>query len=344
MASPTAQRNRTKSFICSSNFDKYANPGSDRAVAAQGASWELFETFLAVMRGGSLSAGSRALALTQPTVRRRIEELESALGVVLFTRSPNGLVPTEAATSTVHYAESMSAAALAFGRAVSAPKDAVRGTVRVAASEVVGVEVLPPLLAPLLAAQPGLQIELVLSNRNEDLLRRDADVAVRMTEPTQAALVARKVGVIDVGLFASKDYLAKHPRPEALADLRAHALIGTDRARGLADALAAAGLALRPRDFAFRSDSDLAQLGALRAGLGVGVCQVPLAARSPDLVRVLPRLTIPLGTWVVTHEDLRDVARVRWVTDHLHATLGNYLQPSRKTARGEGRTRTSHRP
>lgn len=302
-------------------------------MAAQEASWELFETFLAVMRGGSLSAGSRSLALTQPTVRRRIEELETALGVVLFTRSPNGLVPTDAATSTVHYAESMASAALAFGRAVSAPKEAARGTVRVAASEIIGVEVLPPLLAPLLAAHPGLHIELVLSNRNEDLLRRDADVAVRMVEPTQAALVAKKVGVLDVGLFASKFYLAKHGRPDAFEDLREHALIGSDRGRGLADALAAAGLPLRARDFVFRSDSDLAQLGALRAGLGIGVCQVPLATRSPDLVRVLPRLSIPLGTWVVTHEDLRDTARIRRVTEHLHATLTDYVRPRKKAPR-----------
>ncbi|MFO0552180.1 MAG: LysR family transcriptional regulator [Polyangiaceae bacterium] len=294
-------------------------------MTARQASWELFETFLVVMRGGSLSAGSRALELTQPTVRRRIEELEQALGVVLFTRSPNGLVPTEAATATLHHAEAMAAAALALERAVSAPKQATRGTVRVAASEIVGVEVLPALFEPLLAAHPGLQIELVLSNRNEDLLRRDADVAVRMVEPTQAALVARKVGVVDVGLFASRSYWEGRAKPKKLKDLLGHALVGSDRARGLLDALNAAGLSLRPRDFAFRSDSDLAQLSAVRAGVGVGVCQVPLAARSNELVRVLPDLSIPLGVWVVTHEDLRDTARVRLVCDHLYSELGRYV-------------------
>ncbi|MFO0618850.1 MAG: LysR family transcriptional regulator [Polyangiaceae bacterium] len=298
--------------------------GSARSMPAREASWELFEAFLAVMRGGSLSAASRALSLTQPTVRRRIEELEAALQVVLFTRAPNGLVPTEAATSTVHHAESMAASALALGRAVSAPKDAARGTVRVAVSEIMGVEVLPPLLAALLARHPGLQVELVLSNRNEDLLRRDADVAVRMIEPTQAALVARKAGVVQVGLYASKAYLARRPAPKKLDELRAHALVGSDRARGLLDVLVEAGIPLRPRDFGFRSDSDVAQLAAVRAGMGVGVCQVPLAAGSPDLVRVLPRVSVDLGMWIVTHEDLRDTARIRLMTDHLHAALGRY--------------------
>lgn len=290
-------------------------------------SWELYETFLSVMRTGSLSGASRALAVAQPTVRRRIEALEESLGAVLFTRATNGVVPTDAARVTLPHAEAMSASARALVRATSGPLEAERGTVRVTASEIVGLEVLPGLLTSLRARWPDLQLELALSNRLEDLLRRDADVAVRMTAPTQAALVARKVGVIQVGLFGHRDYLARHPAPKNPGDLlKGHALIGADRDRGLLNALSTLGLSLSPRDFAIRTDSDGAQLSAVRAGLGIGACQVPLATRAPSLVRVLPRVAFPLETWVVMHEDQRSVRRVRLVFDHLVKSLGAYAR------------------
>lgn len=291
---------------------------------SEGPSWELYGTFLAVMRGGSLSAASRMLRVAQPTVRRRIEQLEEALGVVLFTRAPNGLVPTDVARATLPFAESMAATAHALARTVSAPADAEGGTVRLTTSEVVGAEVMPPILAALRRAHPAIQVELVLSNRNQDLLRRDADLAVRMVVPTQAALVAKRVGVIELGLFASAAYLAERPPPRALDELRDHALLGSDRERGIIDALDAAGLSTSPSDCVLRTDSDLAQLAALRAGVGIGVCQLPLAARS-SLCRVLPELAFPLDTWVVTHEDLRNVRRIRLVFDHIVEHLAAYL-------------------
>lgn len=288
-------------------------------------SWALYETFLEVMRGGSLSAASRSLRVAQPTVRRRIEELEQALGAVLFTRAQNGLVPTEVARATLPYAESMAATAKALARAVSAPADAERGTVRLTTSEIVGAEVIPPILAALASTHPKIQIELALSNRTQDLLRRDADIAVRMVAPTQASLVARKVGEVEIGLFASEAYAAKHRLPSRLAELKEHALIGSDRERGIIEALAAAGLSTTARDYALRTDSDLAQLAAVRAGVGIGACQLPLARRLGGLARVLPSLVFRLEVWVVTHEDLRSVRRVRVVFDHLVEHLGAYV-------------------
>ena len=249
-------------------------------------SWELYETFLSVMRTGSLSGASRALAVAQPTVRRRVEALEGSLGAVLFTRATNGLVPTDAARVTRPHAEAMAASARALVRATSGPLAAERGTVRLTASEIIGLEVLPGLLTPLRAKWPELQLELALSNRLEDLLRRDADVAVRMTPPTQSSLVARKVGVIPVGLYAHVDYLARHPAPKKPAELLAgHALIGADRDRGFIAGMAMMGLTVSARDFAIRTDSDGAQLNAVRAGLGIGVCQVPLARRTASPIK-----------------------------------------------------------
>ncbi|MGE0792513.1 MAG: LysR family transcriptional regulator [Sandaracinaceae bacterium] len=285
-------------------------------------SWELYGTFLAVLRSGSLSAAARELGLAQPTVRSRIAALETALDAVLFTRAPSGLVPTEAASSMRVHAEAMEASARALARAVSAPADEERGTVRVTASEVVGVEVLPPILASLRALHPSIQIELSLGNRNQDLLRRDADVAVRMIAPTQAALVAKRVGAVDVGLYASAGYLEGREAPRTPADLLAHDLIGDDRERGIMQALSAAGVAARARHFVLRTDNQLAQLAALRAGVGIGPCQIPLAG---DLVRVLGDVAFPLEVWVVTHEDLRAVRRVRAVFDELVRALGVYV-------------------
>ena len=303
-------------------------------------SWELFGAFLAVMRGGSLSAAARSLRVAQPTIRRQIEKLESQLGVVLFTRGPNGLSPTELALGTLPHAESIAAGARAIVRSLSGGTDHDRGTVRIACSEIVGTEVLPAMLAALCAEHPRLQIELSLSNRNEDLLRRDADVAVRMVRPTQQGLVTRRVGAIELGLYATRDYLERRGVPEQLdALLDGHALIGGDRIRDIIDALAHAGLTTRPRDFTLRTDSDAAQLAALRAGLGIGVAQVPLAQRDPRLRRVVPKLRFELETWVVMHEDLRAVPRVRRVFDHLverlaAATSSEPHARARKRARG----------
>lgn len=198
---------------------------------------------------------------------------------------------------------------------------------RIAASEAVGVEVLPPILARLHQQYPQLQIELSLSNASEDLLRREADIAVRMVRPSQEALVARRVGAIELGMHASTSYLARRGRPASLADLPGHALIGFDheslfirRVKPLIGNLT--------RDmFAYRTDSDLAQLAAIRAGFGIGFCQVKVAQRSPDLVRLLPdQLSVGLDTWVTMHEDLRETKRCSVVFSALVNGLESYIQ------------------
>jgi DNA-binding transcriptional LysR family regulator len=288
--------------------------------------WERQRAFLAVLRTGSLSGAARALALAQPTVRRRIEELETGLGTALFTRSPSGLLPTERALALREHAEAMAMAADAFVRSASAGAKEVAGTVRVTASEVIAIEVLPAILAPLSAQHPRLVIELSPSNRNEDVLRREADVAVRMAPPQQDALVARRVGAVPLGLHAHRDYLAARGTPANIEEARGHALIGVDRETSVLRALQDQGLAIRREDFSFRSDSDLAQLAAIRAGLGIGFCQIPLAARDPALVQVLPgTAAFDLETWVVAHEDQRGVARIRAVFDALVAGLTAYI-------------------
>jgi DNA-binding transcriptional LysR family regulator len=280
--------------------------------------WELYRSLLGVLKEGSLSGAARALGVAQPTVGRHIAALEEALGVALFTRSPHGLLPTEAALALKPHAQDMATTAAALERAASGQGEAVRGAVRVSASEVVGVELLPPILARLRQQHPDLVVELVLSNRVQDLLRREADIAVRMLRPEQQSLVARRVGNIELGLHAHRDYLARQGTPRTLAALRDHALVGYDQPSAFVRQLAKAFPGFTREAAAFRTDSDLAHLALVRAGAGLGICQVGLAKRSADLVRVLKKqIAFPLDTWVTMHENLRSSPRCRATFDAL---------------------------
>ncbi|TGD96386.1 LysR family transcriptional regulator [Methylobacterium nonmethylotrophicum] len=287
-------------------------------------SWDHYRAALAVIEEGSLSGAARALGLTQPTLGRQIAALEQALGVALFTRSPAGLAPTEAALTLAPYARSLKATAEALHRAVTAEAEGLVGRVRVTASEVVGAEVLPPILAALHARHPDLALDVVLSDRMQDLLRRDADIAVRMAPPTQDALVARRVGTVRLGLYAHRRYAAQRGLPEGPADLARHSLIGFDAETPFLRAMMRVAPPLGEARFAWRSDSTLAQLAALRAGFGLGVCQTALAARDPDLIRVLPDLVWELPTFIAMHEDLRRLRRCRVAFDALVEGMGAY--------------------
>jgi DNA-binding transcriptional LysR family regulator len=289
--------------------------------------WELYRSFLAVMREGSLSGAARALGMTQPSLGRHMRELEAALGAALFARSPQGLVPTELAHELMPHAQAMASASAALQRTASAGRGEVSGTVRITASEIIGGEVLPPMLAAFRERHPGIVIELVLSNQAADLLRRDADIAIRMVQPTQEALVARHVGRIELGLFAHRHYLDAHGYPATPDDLAGHALIGFDTEPPYVRRMRPARLSLAREHFALRTDSDLAGLAALRAGFGIGFLQLPLARRSPQLVRLLPEaVSLPLEAWVVMHEDLRQSLRVRRLFDHLAEALAEYAK------------------
>ena len=287
--------------------------------------WELYRSFLGVLREGSLSGAARALGVAQPTVGRHISALEAALGLVLFTRSQTGLLATEAALALRVHAEAMESTAAALERTAASYGDGVRGVVRITASEVVGIEVLPTVLAALQQRHPDLKIELVLSNAVQDLLQREADIAVRMTRPSQDQLLARRVGAIDCGLHASADYLARHGMPASLDDLAGHTLVGYDTPTPVVRAALKRWPQLARPHIALRTDSDVAQLALIRAGAGIGVCQAPLAQRTPALVRVLPDgFTLPFDIWITMHEDLRDSPRCRVAFDALAEALGAF--------------------
>jgi DNA-binding transcriptional LysR family regulator len=288
--------------------------------------WSHFRAFLAVLRDGTLSGAARELGLTQPTLGRQIAELEHRLGTALFVRSQRGLVPTDAARDIAPHAEIMAAAAGSMLRAASGGVSDAAGVVRITASDVVGAEVLPPLLAEFRRAHPDVTIELVLSNRVEDLLRGEADIAVRMVRPSQQALVARQIGEVRLGLNAHRHYLKHAPAPKSLAALlRDHALIGFDQGTPFLRQLLE-GMPITRNHFALRTDSDLAYLAAVRAGFGIGFIQEGIARRDPKLVAILPdEISLSLEMWLVLQEDLRASRRLRLMMDHLARGLGDYV-------------------
>ena len=280
--------------------------------------WELYRSFLSVLQEGSLSGAARALGIAQPTVGRHVAALEKALGLALFVRSQMGVLPTDAATALRGYAEAMHSTALALERAAASQGEGVRGVVRVTASDVVGVEVLPPIVARLRERYPDLKVELVVTNKVQDLLRREADIAVRMVRPRQELLVARRVGDIELGLHASKAYLARCGTPRSMTELMSHALIGFDQMPPFLRDAGKLPAGLSRHSFTLRSDSDLVQLALIRAGAGVGVCQCAIARRDGHLVRLLPRqFSLGLDTWVTMHEDLRNSPRCKVTFDAL---------------------------
>ena len=290
-------------------------------------SWDFYRTFLAVLQHGSLSAAARELGLTQPTVGRHVDALEQALGSELFTRSPQGLLPTEAALAIRPYAAQLASTAASLLRTASGSRGKVDGTVRISASEVVGVEVLPPILATLQEQYPELGIELSLSDNVEDLLQREADIAVRMVAPSQDALLARRLGDIKLGLYAHKTYLERHGTPHTLPELAGHRLIGFDRPLPYIRAMLKKMPELKGARFAFRSDSNLAQLAAIRSGNGIGTCQTGIARRDPNLVRLLQEdFELPMETWLAMHENLKTSPRCRVTFDALASGLANYIR------------------
>lgn len=213
-------------------------------------------------------------------------------------------------------------AALVRAAAMGGDAATPRGTVRITASEIMGASILPAILADIRFAFPEINLELVLNNRSDDLLRRDADIAVRMVRPTQESLVARKIGEVALGLFAHRRYLDRFGTPDSVETLTKHHLIGFDRDDFSARSVAAGVLPISRDLFSFRCDNDIAQLAAIQAGIGIGVIQAAIAKRSPDLVAVMAdEIKFKLDLWLAVHEDQRDQPAIRAVFDGLAAGL-----------------------
>ncbi len=284
--------------------------------------WRLIRSFLAALDSGSLLAASRLLNASQPTLGRHIAELESQLGVVLFERTGQGLLPTAMATQLAESARVMENGALALSRSVAGANAATAGTVRLSASQAAARHLLPAILARMRLELPEIQIELVASNEVSNLLRREADIALRMTRPETASLVARRVGRFALGAFAQRDYLRRRGTPRHWTDLLRHDLLGYDRDESILRSSAELGAPLQREDFCFRTDDVSVYWEALRHGMGIGFVAESLARSDPEVVRVLPALKLPaLPVWLAVHREVRTDRRIRAVYDFLVRAL-----------------------
>ena len=284
--------------------------------------WHLIRAFLAALDAGSLLGAAKKLQTTQPTVGRQVAQLEAQMGVVLFERTGRGLQPTATALSLADAARSMESGALQLARQLQAKQTQVQGTVRITASQPVAYQLLPPILASMRDVLPEIQIELISSNQVSNLLRREADIAVRMVQPDQGTLIAKKLGSVSVGVYAHKSYLARFGTPQAPDDLLNHTLIGYDNDDVMIRGFANYGQSLGKEAFAIRSDDLIVQWQTLCAACGIGFVADYMGRSQTDLVKILPMLKIPpLPMWLAVHREIRSNQRIRAVFDNLAKAL-----------------------
>jgi DNA-binding transcriptional LysR family regulator len=284
--------------------------------------WHLIRSFLAALDAGSLLGAAKVLKTSQPTVGRHVAELESQLGVVLFERTGRGLQPTAIALNLADSARAMESGALQLGRRLTSSQSSIQGTVRITASQPVACYLLPPIVSNMRIDLPDIQVELISSNAVSNLLRRDADIAVRMVAPDQATLVAKKIGAVGVGIYAHKKYVARFGAPEQPEDLLKHTLVGYDTEDVMIRGFAQSGQVVTKESFAFRSDDLIVQWQAVLAGVGVGFVSDYSARGNPDLLKLLPMLRIPaLPIWLAVHREIRTSKPIRAVYDYLAQEL-----------------------
>jgi DNA-binding transcriptional LysR family regulator len=289
--------------------------------------WALVRSFLAVLDAGSLMGAARKTGAQQPTLSRHIAELEAQLGAPLFERTGRGVVATAAALAIADAARQMQQGAEALARTLAGQREQTTGTVRITTSMVAATYLLPPVLAALHEAEPGIQLELRASNELSNLLRRDADIAVRMVRPAQAGLVARKLGNISIGAHAHERYLERAGTPRTPEDLRQHTLIGFATNDTMERGFAAMGLPLQRSDFALRTDDQVAYGRLVAEGAGIGFVANYNARHWPGVRRVLPTLAVPpLPCWLAVHREIKSSKVVRRVYDFLAQAVPQALE------------------
>jgi DNA-binding transcriptional LysR family regulator len=283
--------------------------------------WALLRVFLAVAQHGSLSRAAEKIGSSQPTLSRQMALLETQVGSALFERTRRGLRLTDAGEALRLPAERMQEHAREWSLRAAGRSVSLQGTVRLTASEMVSAYVLPDMLRTLRRAHPEIQVELVASNTLENLLEREADIALRMVRPTQRGLIARKLADLPLGLYARRDYVKARGMP-GLKTMQLHDWVGFDRSDQMLRGFRAAGFDVTREFFAFRCDNQIVAWHAVQAGLGIGVGLARIGGQAGDLVRVLPEVKLPhLPLWITTHRELRDTPRLKVVFDALVTAL-----------------------
>jgi DNA-binding transcriptional LysR family regulator len=296
------------------------DPLPSREAAArpsESLNWSSLKDFLAVSRRGSLSGAAADLGVSQPTLSRRMAALEESLQVELFRRSPRGLELTKAGEALIEPAQQMEQSAQAIAVAVGGRDLALAGPVRITATDGLAVEWLTPTLAAFRARYPRIDFEIISRLSTMDLLRREADIAIRLGRPKQADLTARRVGDLALGLYASEAYVEECGAPHSASDLGEHRGVGFDEADLYSGTSGNVDRMYGNARVVYRANTLQGQLAAIRAGFGIGGQACFIANRDPSLVRILPEVELRMEIWLVTHPGLRRSARIRATWDFL---------------------------
>jgi DNA-binding transcriptional LysR family regulator len=280
--------------------------------------WSLLQAFARVARAGSLSAAARAHGVSQPTLGRHIRALEGALAQPLFARGPQGQTLTPLGAQLLAHARTMEDAAARLSLAATGADPALTGTVRITAARIVAQHHLPPILARLRQDEPGIQIDLVASDEPENLMFRQADIALRMFRPETGDLTAQQVASLALGLYATPAYLDRVGRPRTPQDLMAMDVVGFDRSDLMIRVMAAQGYAVTRDFFPLRCDDQLVNWALVRAGGGVGGMQRAVGDADPLVERIADFIPLPaLPVWLVVPQALRQVPRIARVLQAL---------------------------
>ncbi|MFT4275836.1 MAG: LysR family transcriptional regulator [Rhodopseudomonas sp.] len=283
--------------------------------------WNEFRIVLAIARAGSLAGAAKTLGHDHSTIFRWLNLLEKRRGVQLFDRTSPVYTPTDAGLQMVMVAERLEAEIMALDRSITGQDARLSGKLKITSSETLAYRILNQVLADFCDAHPGIEIELLVDNRQLDLLRREADIAIRATRPHEGELFGRKIASTPWTFYGSHAYFAKRGRPDDMNSLTGHSIIGWDSA---ASAAAAVWLtdSIAASAFAYRSSSLINQLMAVKAGVGLALLPCYLGDLEPDIDRIIDPLDeLTRELWLITHKDLRNTARVRAFFDHVGAGL-----------------------
>ncbi|NRB33354.1 MAG: LysR family transcriptional regulator [Rhodobacteraceae bacterium] len=284
--------------------------------------WNQLRAFITTAQTGSLSAAARQLGLTQPTLSRQVAALEEHLQIALFERVGRGLVLTETGRTLLEDCTGMGAAATRFALRASGQSQKIEGRVRISASDVLCAHLLPPVITELQEIAPRLEIEVLATNDLSDLLRREADIAIRHVRPTEPELIARSIGDGSAHLYAARRYLERRGCPDEPRDLAGHDLISLGDTDLIARALTEAGMPVSTAQFRVISQSTLTALSFARAGLGIVIMSDMVAQALPDLVQLFPgHPPVSFPIWLTAHREVSQAARIRLVFDHLRDAL-----------------------
>lgn len=279
---------------------------------------------LATADSGSLSAAARALGLTQPTVGRQVTALEEELGLALFERTARSMTLTDAGRDVLADARVMGEAANRISLLAQGRAHALDGTVRVTASDMLSAFILPDILLHLRTLAPRLRVDVIASNDVRDILKREADIAIRHVRPDQADLIARSLGEMPARLYASRPYLETRGRPQTLDDLKGHDFISMGDDTLYLAALHARGIPVQADALRTASTSGVTIWELVRKGFGIFPMSQDIARQFDDVEAVLENVVdLSFPVWLVTHRDLHTSRRIRLVFDVLADSLGS---------------------